>query len=184
MQKIYTKIGKNCKNICVIIKLFANTCILITKRYKEVKRYYNYFVIQRFSQHKIALKYLLSQHDIEIISQLILLYVVLQKTHEALGESNLKDSILQEMPPYSKEQLYAITKDLNEIIINKECYKLSQLSINGNALQNIAKSMGTSLQGKQIGILLTKLLYAVIEEEIPNTFHSLESRARFYIARL
>ena len=133
---------------------------------------------------KIALKYLFSQHDIEIISQLILLYVVLQKTHEALGESNLKDSILQEMPPYSKEQLYAITKDLNEIIINKECYKLSQLSINGNALQDIAKSMGTSLQGKQIGILLTKLLHAVIEEEIPNTFHSLESRARFYIAKL
>ena len=133
---------------------------------------------------KIALKYLLSQHDIEIISQLILLYVVLQKTHEALGESNLKDSILQEMPPYSKEQLYAITKDLNEIIINKECYKLSQLSINGIALQDIAKSMGITLQGKQIGILLTKLLHAVIEEEIPNTFHSLESRARFYIARL
>ena len=132
---------------------------------------------------KIALKYLLSQHDIEIISQLILLYVVLQKTHEALGESNLKDSILQEMPPYSKEQLYAITKDLNEIIINKECYKLSQLSINGIALQDIAKSMGITLQGKQIGILLTKLLHAVIEEEIPNTFHSLESRARFYIAR-
>ena len=133
---------------------------------------------------KIALKYLLSQHDIEIISQLILLYVVLQKTHEALGESSPKDSILQEMPPYSKEQLYAITKDLNEIIINKECYKLSQLSINGIALQDIAKSMGTSLQGKQIGILLTKLLHAVIEEEIPNTFYSLESRARFYIARL
>ena len=133
---------------------------------------------------KIALKYLLSQHDIEIISQLMLLYVVLQKTHEALGESSPKDSMLPEMPPYSKEQLYAITKDLNEIIINKECYKLSQLSINGNALQNIAKSMGISLQGKQIGILLTKLLYAVIEEEIPNTFHSLESRARFYIARL
>ncbi|WP_223808313.1 MULTISPECIES: CCA tRNA nucleotidyltransferase [Helicobacter] len=133
---------------------------------------------------KIALKYLLSQHDIEIISQLILLYVVLQKTHEALGESSPKDSILQETPPYNKEQLYAITKDLNEIIINKECYKLSQLSINGNALQNIAKSMGISLQGKQIGILLTKLLYAVIEEEIPNTFYSLESRARFYIARL
>ncbi|AQQ60663.1 polynucleotide adenylyltransferase [Helicobacter bilis] len=133
---------------------------------------------------KIALKYLLSQHDIEIISQLMLLYVVLQKTHEALGESSPKDSILQEMPPYSKEKLCAITKDLNEIIINKECYKLSQLSINGNALQNIAKSMGISLQGKQIGILLTKLLYAVIEEEIPNTFHSLENRARFYIARL
>ena len=133
---------------------------------------------------KIALKYLLSQHDIEIISQLILLYVVLQKTHEALGESSPKDSILQEMPPYSKEQLYAITKDLNEIIINKECYKLAQLHINGVLLQDIAKSMGTSLQGKQIGILLTKLLYAVIEEEIPNTFYSLESRARFYIARL
>lgn len=94
---------------------------------------------------KIALKYLLSQHDIEIISQLILLYVVLQKTHEALGESSPKDSILQQTPPYNKEQLYAITKDLNEIIINKECYKLSQLSINGNALQNIAKSMGISL---------------------------------------
>lgn len=133
---------------------------------------------------KIALKYLLSQHDIEIISQLILLYVVLQKTHEALGESSPKDSMLPETPPYSKEQLYAITKDLNEIIINKECYKLSQLNINGNALQDIAKSMGTSLQGKQIGILLTKLLYAVIEEEIPNAFHSLENRARFYIARL
>ena len=133
---------------------------------------------------KIALKYLLSQHDIEIISQLILLYVVLQKTHEALGESSPKDSILQEMPPYSKEQLYAITKDLNEIIINKECYKLAQLHINGVLLQDIAKSMGISLQGKQIGILLTKLLHAVIEEEIPNTFHSLESRARFYIARL
>ncbi len=133
---------------------------------------------------KIALKYLLSQHDIEIISQLILLYVVLQKTHEALGESSPKDSMLPETPPYSKEQLYAITKDLNEIIINKECYKLSQLNINGIALQDIAKSMGTSLQGKQIGILLTKLLHAVIEEEIPNTFHSLESRARFYIARL
>lgn len=101
-----------------------------------------------------------------------------------MGESSPKDSILQETPPYNKEQLYAITKDLNEIIINKECYKLSQLSINGNALQNIAKSMGISLQGKQIGILLTKLLYAVIEEEIPNTFYSLESRARFYIARL
>ncbi len=133
---------------------------------------------------KTALKYLLSQHDIEIISQLMLLYVVLQKTHEALGESSPKDSMLPETPPYSKEQLYAITKDLNEIIINKECYKLSQLNINGNALQDIAKSMGISLQGKQIGILLTKLLYAVIEEEIPNTFHSLESRARFYIARL
>ena len=133
---------------------------------------------------KTALKYLLSQHDIEIISQLILLYVVLQKTHEALGESSPKDSMLPETPPYSKEQLYAITKDLNEIIINKECYKLSQLSINGIALQDIAKSMGITLQGKQIGILLTKLLYAVIEEEIPNTFHSLESRARFYIARL
>ena len=133
---------------------------------------------------KIALKYLLSQHDIEIISQLMLLYVVLQKTHEALGESSPKDSMLPETPPYSKEQLYAITKDLNEIIINKECYKLSQLSINGNALQNIAKSMGITLQGKQIGILLTKLLHAVIEEEIPNTFHSLENRARFYIARL
>ena len=133
---------------------------------------------------KIALKYLLSQHDIEIISQLILLYVVLQKTHEALGESSPKDSMLPETPPYSKEQLYAITKDLNEIIINKECYKLSQLNINGNALQDIAKSMGITLQGKQIGILLTKLLHAVIEEEIPNTFHSLESRARFYIARL
>lgn len=133
---------------------------------------------------KIALKYLLSQHDIEIISQLILLYVVLQKTHEALGESSPKDSILQETPPYNKEQLYAITKDLNEIIINKECYKLSQLSINGNALQDIAKTMGISLQGKQIGILLTKLLRAVIEEEIPNTFYSLESKARFYIERL
>ena len=133
---------------------------------------------------KTALKYLLSQHDIEIISQLILLYVVLQKTHEALGESSPKDSMLPETPPYSKEQLYAITKDLNEIIINKECYKLSQLNINGNALQDIAKSMGITLQGKQIGILLTKLLHAVIEEEIPNTFHSLESRARFYIARL
>ena len=133
---------------------------------------------------KTALKYLLSQHDIEIISQLMLLYVVLQKTHETLGESSPKDSMLPETPPYSKEQLYAITKDLNEIIINKECYKLSQLNINGNALQDIAKSMGITLQGKQIGILLTKLLYAVIEEEIPNTFHSLESRARFYIARL
>ncbi|WP_285819100.1 CCA tRNA nucleotidyltransferase [Helicobacter bilis] len=133
---------------------------------------------------KIALKYLLSQHDIEIISQLMLLYVVLQKTHEALGESSPKDSILQEMPPYSKEKLCVITKDLNEIIINKECYKLSQLNINGNALQNIAKSMGISLQGKQIGTLLTKLLHAVMEEEIPNTFHSLGSRARFYIARL
>ena len=133
---------------------------------------------------KIALKYLLSQHDIEIIPQLMLLYVVLQKTHEALGESSPKDSILQEMPPYSKEKLCVITKDLNEIIINKECYKLSQLNINGNALQNIAKSMGISLQGKQIGTLLTKLLHAVMEEEIPNTFHSLESRARFYIARL
>ena len=133
---------------------------------------------------KIALKYLLSQHDIEIISQLILLYVVLQKTHEALSKSSPKDSMLPETPPYNKEQLYAITKDLNEIIINKECYKLSQLSINGNALQNIAKTMGTSLQGKQIGTLLTKLLHAVIEEEIPNTFHSLENRARFYIARL
>lgn len=133
---------------------------------------------------KIALKYLLSQHDIEIISQLMLLYVVLQKTHEALGESSPKDSILQEMPPYSKEKLYVITKDLNEIIINKECYKLSQLNINGIVLQDIAKSMEITLQGKQIGILLTKLLYAVIEEEIPNTFHSLENRARFYIERL
>lgn len=133
---------------------------------------------------KIALKYLLSQHDIEIISQLMLLYVILQKTHEALSESSPKDSILQEMPPYSKEKLCAITKDLNEIIINKECYKLSQLNINGVLLQDIAKSMGNSLQGKQIGILLTKLLYAVMEEEIPNTFYSLESKARFYIEKL
>ncbi|TLE10679.1 polynucleotide adenylyltransferase [Helicobacter bilis] len=133
---------------------------------------------------KIALKYLLSQHDIEIISQLMLLYVILQKTYEMLGESSPKDSVLLEMPPYSKEKLCVITKDLNEIIINKECYKLAQLHINGVLLQDIAKSMGVSLQGKQIGTLLPKLLHAVIEEEIPNTFHSLESRARFYIARL
>ena len=95
---------------------------------------------------KIALKYLLSQHDIEIISQLMLLYVILQKTHEELSKSSSKDSVLQETPPYNKEKLCAITKDLNEIIINKECYKLAQLNINGVLLQDIAKSMGISLQ--------------------------------------
>lgn len=170
----------DCKTICKQLH-FDNKTIQRSQTLLQLLCDTDIFTAQN---SKIALKYLLSQHDIEIISQLMLLYVIWQKTYEELSKSSPKDSILLETPPYNKEQLCAITKDLNEIIINKECYKLSQLNINGIVLQDIAKSMGISLQGKQIGILLTKLLYAVIEEEIPNTFHSLESKARFYIEKL
>ncbi|WP_104718072.1 CCA tRNA nucleotidyltransferase [Helicobacter trogontum] len=140
----------------------------------------NIFTTQK---RKITLKYLLLQHDTQIISQLILLYTILQTTYERnFRESSLKDSV--ETPPYNMKKICALTQDLNEIIITKECYKLSQLNINGNALQDIAKSLGVSMEGKQIGILLTKLLHVVIEEEVINTYDSLENIARVYITKL
>lgn len=133
--------------------------------------------------NKIGLKFLLLQYDTKIISQLILLYIILQKTHEKILNKH-KNSILLKTSTYSIKNLCSLTINLNDIIIKKECYKLSQLNINGNILKDIAKSMGISLKGKQIGLLLTTLLHAVINENIINDSSELENKARFYIEKL
>lgn len=136
--------------------------------------------------NKIAIKYLLSKYDMQIVWQLISIYAILQKSHKSLNAENNKDFINH--AGYNTEKLGTIVCDLatilTTIVLNKECYKLSQLSINGNILQDVAKSMGISLQGKQIGTLLTKLLCDVIEERIPNDKSVLITESKLYIREL
>lgn len=127
---------------------------------------------------KIALKYLLSKYDIQIVWQLVFLYAILQKTNNFISDSN-KDSMES-----SITKIHNLTNDLTAIILNNECYKLSQLAINGNILQDLAKSMGISLQGRQIGTLLKKLLKDVIEEKIPNDTHILITESKEYIRNI
>ncbi len=134
---------------------------------------------------KIALKLLLSKYNINIIWQLLYLHVVLKQVYNPAHTEvkyNFKDSASCIL--YSTAALHALTQNFITIISNKECYKLSQLAINGTILQSIALSMGISLQGKHIGIILTQLLRAVIEEKIPNNVPALTKKAEIYISML
>lgn len=128
----------------------------------------------KLNNSKIELKYLLLQYDIQMIYQLLNLHAILQKTYEFVSHTS-KDSI------DNTTEIYNITHNLTTIIINNECYKLSQLEINGNILQDVAKSMDIQLLGRQIGTLLKKILKGVIEEKIPNNKSTLIEKTKNYI---
>lgn len=150
-----------------LLKLICNKTILTT------------------NNSKIALKHLLSKYDIQIVWQLMAIYTILQKTHEVFVTETMdndKNSVIY--TPYTTIKLHELTHNLISIISRKECYKLSQLAINGNILQNIAKSMEISLQGKHIGMLLSNLLQDVIENKIPNEISTLTVQAKNYIIKL
>lgn len=148
--------NKTIQTSLIILKLTCNGTLLI------------------LNNSKIELKYLLLQYDIQIVCQLINLYAILQKTYESISCGN-KDSI------NNTTKIYNLTYNLTTIIINNECYKLSQLEINGNILQDVAKSMDIQLQGRQIGTLLKKILKDVIEEKIPNNKSTLIEKSKNYI---
>lgn len=150
--------NKTIKNSLTLLKLICSYTLLTS------------------SNSKITLKQLLLKHDIKIVWQLINIYVILQKTEDFL---NNKDYV-----KYNTTILCNLTHNLIAIILNNECYKLSQLAINGNIIQDIAKSMYISLHGEQIGKLLENLLQDVIEEKILNDTSTLTIEAKKYINKL
>lgn len=70
--------------------------------------------------------------------------------------------ILSQNAIYAKERLIVlieVEKILNDIINQKECFSIKDLAINGNDLIKLGYK-----QGKEIGIILNKLLKRVIED--------------------
>ncbi|MDF2566694.1 MAG: poly(A) polymerase [Oscillospiraceae bacterium] len=70
------------------------------------------------------------------------------------------------------DELNEISKILDEIIVEQECFSLKDLAINGNDLIEIG------LSGKQIGEMLEHLLHAVMEEKTKNEYGSLIEEAK------
>lgn len=90
-----------------------------------------------------------------------------------IGEENLRDlinvkwaDVLAQEPRYAKERIRLLISSeniLNEIILNKECFSLKDLAVNGHDL--IALGIEP---GKMIGIMLNRLLSLVLEDEALN----------------
>lgn len=89
-----------------------------------------------------------------------------------IGEDNFRDllkvklaDILSQNPFYAKDrikQFFKIEDMLEEILKDKDCFKLKELNINGNELINIGYS------GKEIGYILNVLLEKVIDGLLEN----------------
>lgn len=64
---------------------------------------------------------------------------------------------------------YMFADNMNNCLskCKNECYKISQLKVNGEDIKSIGYF------GKEIGIILNSLLFAVIEGKIPNEFNAL-----------
>ena len=65
---------------------------------------------------------------------------------------------------------------LNEIIKDHECFKLSQLDINGKDVLNLGVK-----EGRDVGNILDYLLMLVVDANVPNEKSILISKAKEYI---
>lgn len=65
---------------------------------------------------------------------------------------------------------------LNEIIKDNECFKLSQLDINGKDVLNLGVK-----EGRDVGNILDYLLMLVVDANVPNKKSILISKAKEYI---
>jgi len=71
------------------------------------------------------------------------------------------------------EQLARIEQISKQILQDQECFQLKDLQINGDDLQSLGFK-----QGKQIGIILNKLLRLVIDEQLENEYSALAAKTK------
>lgn len=107
----------------------------------------------------------------------------IRKLLSLIGEDLFKDllkvkeaDILAQSPDFYEERhnkLLQIQHDLNEVLENNECFSKSNLNIDGKDLINIGY-----IQGKDIGIMLDKLMELVIEYPTLNNKEHLSNIAK------
>lgn len=121
---------------------------------------------------------LIEYHDYQLNSKLSIKRIL-----NKIGEELLKDlikvqraDILSQNPVYAKERLLNLTtaeSNLDEIIIENECFNLKDLKINGEDLIKIGFN-----KGKEIGDTLKYLLEVVIENPKLNEREELIIKAK------
>lgn len=110
---------------------------------------------ERFKNINIDIKRVLKDIDAELFEKLLIL-----SKADMLSQSDYKR---QEKLSHHK----AVEEEYKRIIRNGECYKISQLKINGDDL----KALG--FEGREIGEALSECLDAVIRGEIENNIKAL-----------
>ncbi|MBO5388662.1 MAG: HD domain-containing protein [Lachnospiraceae bacterium] len=128
-------------------------------------------------QYDLVLK-LVKYHDILITNKKTSVKRALNKYGEAflndwliLKEADMADHIYDKKH-VSVTQVDDVRQLLNEIVEENECFSLKNLEIDG---YNLIKDFGLK-QGKQIGLILNKLLDEVISDRIDNNSDKLYDR--------
>lgn len=147
---------KTCKKN-IVLRLSILLCIMSNE--KEAIRILD--ILKYSNKIKDNCKLLLKYINEEIYPDKINVKIYLNK----IGKDNLNDviylkTILQKgLKDDNKDNyMYRISKNIEEIEKNKECYSLKELSINGKDLQKLG------YKGKEIGIKLNQILDMVIKE--------------------
>lgn len=99
--------------------------------------------------------------------------ISLKKSLKKYGKDKIYN-ILHFKSKYLKEEI-ATFNLLNEILINKECYNLRMLKVNGNDLIKL------NIEKEKIGEILNNLLDAVIDGKCSNTKKMLFNHLKSYI---
>jgi tRNA nucleotidyltransferase (CCA-adding enzyme) len=148
---------------------------------KGIGHYYGHAEISAQMTEKILQRMRFSKGDIRDITELIKYHDTTMEITTAsvkrmlslLGEVQFRrllkvkrsDRMAQNISLISEQFKYieAIEQILNDIIYRKECFSLQDMKINGNDL--ICYGIP---EGKQIGVILNKLLEMIIDERVEN----------------
>jgi tRNA nucleotidyltransferase (CCA-adding enzyme) len=163
-SKIYNNMIKLDKDIVMRLSLFlmdfkTDEVVSILKQLKfdnktiDMVKKINSHLLENITDNKVMIKKLLNIIDYELFTKLLKIKQVIE-------------------PGFKYDNIIEI---LNIIIVNKECYRLKDLMIKGSDLEKLG------IVGVQNGVVLNKLLHAVINEECSNVKEELINYANKYL---
>ncbi len=130
------------------------------------------------NEFKAKVLLLITKHEIQIQGK-----KAVRKILTEIGEENLRDLFKVQLadaqaqnPIYFEEKLSRIQQNiayLNEILVENECFKLSDMKINGNDLIKIGFK-----PGKEMGAVIKYLFDSVVENPSINSKEQLENIAK------